>query len=363
MRLRPLEKIIESANQFAVRILGTVGWYPGVIGFGGYGSETEARILGRVLMTRTGDQRNWLGEKRGWRQYFDAQVPLQPVLVDLGSVQVRTRADRGGYIDLTVAGHGLAAGWHTAHVRAIDSRNRVGKSVSIPIRIIGAQERVGIISDVDDTIMVTMVPQIFQALRTILLARASERQTVVGMPRFFRFLQAHAIPKGCPPTRGPASPGSDFVSRALPPPTFYLSNGAWNVAPTLRRFIERAGYPQGTILLKPWGPSTKGLWFSGPQHKRDEFAQLTAMVPQVKWILIGDNGQRDPTTYTTIANQHPDRVAAIFIRTLSGQEQVFAHGTPHPLDEAARPASQTIPVYCGETGEALRREFVAAKGS
>lgn len=354
MRLRPLEKVIEKGNQFAVRALGMVGWYPGVIGFGGYGSETEARILARVLMTRTGDQRNWLGERRGWRQYFDAQVPLQPVLVRLGDVQVSARADAGGYLDLTVSGHGLPAGWHTADVRPVGPRGGVGKKVSVPIRIIGPEERVGVVSDVDDTIIVTMAPQIFQAVRSVFLARASERQAVWGMPEFFRYLRSATLTRGAPPTSEPEPP------EPLLPPVFYLSNGAWNAAPTLRGFIERAGYPKGTILLKPWGPNAKGLWFSGATHKKDEFGQLTAMVPQVKWVLIGDNGQRDPTTYTAIADRYPNRVKAIFIRTLSGQEQVLAHGTPHPLDTATTPASADIPVFYGATGESLIRQLEAA---
>ena len=70
------------AGEFAssLRVAGMAqGWsYPGVVGFGGIGSERSARILGRVLMARGDDGRSWLQTRRGWRQFFNAQVPRQP---------------------------------------------------------------------------------------------------------------------------------------------------------------------------------------------------------------------------------------------------------------------------------------------
>lgn len=356
MKLRPMEMILEVINKSAVQFLKITGSYPGILGYGGYGSPTQARILARVLMTRTGDQRNWLGEKRGWRQYFDAQVPSQPVLIKFGDEQIRTRSDRGGYVDVVLKGHGLDAGWHNAQIRPIEAQNRLGKPVAVPIRIIGDDEKIGIVSDVDDTIMVTMVPHIFRALKTVLIERGSQRQSVRGMPHFFHFLQQYAKEQQVSDRTTPQSSAVNGTS--LPLPVVYLSTGAWNVAPALRRFIDRAGYPRGVLLLKPWGPSSKGVWLSGVRHKLDEFTELTAMVPQVKWILVGDNGQRDPTTYATIVNRYPDRAAAICIRTLSGTEHVLTHGTPRPLDEVViTPDCGEIPVVHGPTGQILRKEF------
>jgi phosphatidate phosphatase APP1 len=44
---------------------------------------------------------------------------------------------------------------------------------------------------------------------------------------------------------------------------FYLSTGAWNVAPAVRRFLGRHGYPQGPMLLTDWGPTNTGWFRSG----------------------------------------------------------------------------------------------------
>ena len=112
-----------SAGEFASTLLvGAMskGWfYPGVVGFGGIGSQRSARILGRVLMARGDDTRSWLQTRRGWRQFFNAQVPRQPVLVTVGNARRLAFADRGGFVDITVLGHGLDPGWHNATIQVL----------------------------------------------------------------------------------------------------------------------------------------------------------------------------------------------------------------------------------------------------
>ena len=106
----------------------------------------------------------------------------------------------------------------------------------------------------------------------------------------------------------------------------YLSTGAWNITPTLRRFLTRNGYPRGTFLLTDWGP-TPDRWFrSGSQHKVNSLKRLAQEFPQMQWILIGDDGQRDPDIYNGFAVRYPQNVAAIMIRNLTVGESVLASG-------------------------------------
>jgi phosphatidate phosphatase APP1 len=52
--------------------------------------------------------------------------------------------------------------------------------------------------------------------------------------------------------------------------------------------------------------------------------RLTREFPEIKWLLIGDDGQHDESIYGDFARQHPDRVAAVCIRQLSPGEAVLA---------------------------------------
>jgi phosphatidate phosphatase APP1 len=109
-------------------------------------------------------------------------------------------------------------------------------------------------------------------------------------------------------------------------PVIYLSTGAWNVAPTLSRFLSRNLFPAGPLLLTDWGP-THDRWFrSGREHKRTSLARLAKEFPGLKWLLIGDDGQHDEDLYGEFTVAHPDNVSAVAIRQLSSGEAVLAGG-------------------------------------
>lgn len=406
----------EASSRILARALEEWGFIPGIVGFGGHGSTRRARILGRVIMERTADQRSWLVERRGWRQFFDAQVPRQPVLVTVGRQRRITFADRGGYIDLTVEGHGLAPGWHDAWIQVLhegdlhalgigegeslttqdalrlsgqtghgSQRIRAGKPVRVSLRIAGDNEKFGVVSDIDDTVMVTMLPRLLTAARHSFVDRVSSREAVPGMAGFLTCLadMAHrqastesTVPQASthtqathPQTKGKQTPvtsadpqnsqtSADSQHEALHGPLIYLSTGAWNVVPALRDFLGRLNYPRGGFLMTDFGPSNTGWFRSGFEHKRRELRRLARMFPSMKWYLVGDDGQRDPEIYAEFAREHPENVAGIAIRSLSEIEQFMSHGTFECLyPDALRTVPSSIPVWFGSDGDALGEHF------
>jgi phosphatidate phosphatase APP1 len=118
---------------------------------------------------------------------------------------------------------------------------------------------------------------------------------------------------------------------------FYLSTGAWNVAATLTRFLSRHLYPAGPLLLTDWGP-THDRWFrNGREHKQATLARLADEFPDMRWLLVGDDGQHDQEIYAEFAAAYPDHVAAVAIRRLSPTQSVLAGGLP-TLADSAEPA-------------------------
>jgi phosphatidate phosphatase APP1 len=162
----------------------------------------------------------------------------------------------------------------------------------------------GMVSDIDDTVMVTALPRPFLAAWNTFVLDEHARTPVAGMAVLYeRLTRAH---HGIP--------------------VIYLSTGAWNVAATLARFLGRNLYPRGTLLLTDWGP-THDRWFrSGPEHKRSSLKRLATEFPDMKWLLIGDDGQHDPELYAEFAEAHPDKVAAVAIRQLTRGQAVLAGG-------------------------------------
>jgi phosphatidate phosphatase APP1 len=136
-------------------------------------------------------------------------------------------------------------------------------------------------------------------------------------------------------------------------PTIYVSTGAWNTAGTLRRFLARNGFPEGPLLLTDWGPTNTGWFRSGQDHKRGCLRDLVEDFPRIRWVLVGDDGQHDPTIYAEFAGEHADRVRAIAIRELSVGQQMLAHGTPTSRESVPEAGQQMVPAVGAPDGAAL----------
>lgn len=269
-----------------------------IIPYAGYGAPGWTRVLCRVVLTR-GDAPKQRAEKvRGWRSFFSVPVDDLPVTITAGGTTVHVVPDRGGVLDVRIDTD-FEPGWHTISLHTADT-----EPVTAPVFIVGPDTRFGIISDVDDTVMVTALPRPFLAAWNTFVLDEHARNAVAGMAVLYdRLMQAH--------------PGA---------PVIYLSTGAWNVAPTLTRFMERNMYPRGPMLLTDWGP-THDRWFrSGQEHKRTSLERIAEEFPAMKWLLIGDDGQHDEAIYGEFLAKHPENVAAIAIRQLSSAEAVLAGG-------------------------------------
>lgn len=316
------------------------GWRPRTIGYPGYGSTSAARVLGRVLLGRHPDAEAHADDaasaeelaeavfaQRGWRSYVTAPVSYLPVTVVVGDREYRTKTDRSGYVDVEIRDHGLDPGWHDVVIRA-----KAAPEQTAPVLVVGDDVRTGIVSDIDDTVMVTLVPRPLVALWNTFVRHGDARKVVPGMAAMYTET-LHAAPGA---------------------PIFYLSTGAWNIVPTLRQVLRAGGYPPGPMLMTEWGPTNSGWFRSGQDHKRTALRRLHAELPHVRWVLVGDDGQHDPMIYREFATEHPGHVRAIAIRELTPGEQVLAHGTPiaNP-DTLWTPQSRTIPEVSGADGREL----------
>lgn len=291
------------------------GWREVVTPFVGYGSQSHVRIMGRVELRPqdiaagpSPSMRDFL-HQRGWRNFFTAPVGGHPVKVELAGRELELVTDDAGYFDVRLQATELAPGWHQAKVTAPRAL-----AVDAPILVIGDDVELGIVSDIDDTILSTRLPRLFIAAWNSLVMMEGNRQSVPGMAKLYReLLDQH--------------PGAPIV---------YVSTGSWNTLPFLNRFMTRHGYPRGPLLLTHFGP-TQTSWFrSGPNHKRYALFELARDFPNMQWVLFGDNGQHDPVLYREFSQLSPDSVRLIAIRELSGTEHVLAHGTTGVLADSAQ---------------------------
>ena len=328
-----MRKAESSLNSFTLKRSQRGGWQPLIVGYTGYGTTEQVRVFGRVLMHDPDEGKRDTWGKRGYQQFLTIQVEHHDVSVTIGEKTVTGTTDRNGYIDLLVHDHGLEPGWHTATIEAAHA-----KAVEVQLLIVDPAAKIGIVSDIDDTVLVTWLPRALTAAWNSWAKRPSKRQAVPGMAEFYAQLQ----------------------QRFPQAPVFYLSTGAWNTFGSLKKFLTHHGFPAGPMLLTDWGPTETGLFRSGQEHKRVQLRNLLIAYPDMQWILIGDDGQHDPLTYGDVANEHPDRIHSVLIRNLSPQEQLLSHGSLSPLADANEEGHFSIPLIQGANGNAIAAAFNAA---
>lgn len=321
-------KVDRGINSLISAKLARMGWVPTVQPFTGYGTDNWARVFCRIVMRREVTDIGLPDDLvRGWRNFTAVNVPNMPVTVTAGDKVYHLASDTGGYID-AVIGIDTKPGWRSVTFTVGDS-----EPVEAPVVMIGPKPVFGLVSDIDDTVVVTSLPRPLIAAWNSFVLNEHARRPVPGMNVMYeRLTNAH--------------PGM---------PVVYLSTGAWNVAETLTRFLSRNLYPAGPLLLTDWGPNDKRFFRSGQEHKRQTLTRLARELPQVRWILVGDDGQHDAQLYTEFAATYPKHVAAVAIRHLSPTEQVLASGLP--VERRPWLKADNVPWVSAPNGALLAREL------
>lgn len=316
----------------AEKLFRLLGWTERIETYTGYGTEDTARFLGRIVLsprwsdTQLGQAAEEFLRRRGWRNFVSAATVHARYTITFGATTVTGSTDRGGYIDHRVRGHGEAPGWRTASITLPD-----GRSFPASVHLVPNDETFGIVSDLDDTVISTMLPRPLIAAWNSFFRTEAARQAVPGMARMYR----------------------DLLAGRPDAPIVYLSTGAWNTQGFLRRFLARHRFPNGPMLLTDWGPTNTGWFRSGQEHKRAGLLQLSIDFPHIRWLLVGDDGQHDPEIYGDFAEAEPDRVRAVLIRRLNPTEQFLAHGTLEPIEPARRAQHPGTPIVQAPDGRGL----------
>ena len=306
---RVLTSIAGMWMRLAGRVARRAGWFPSIEPYIGYGTHRYARLICRTVYAPKLGHHSAL--KRGIyamlvvpavRVRVALSIDNLPVeTVQIGDSEVYDRleesrdssaeyciSDCAGYLDL-ITERALSPGRHVVSYKVHDR-----EPVKASLFAIDKHVPIGIISDVDDTIMITQAPSPIRAAYNLLIMNPAHRSPVPGMAEFFRSLEQLR---------------EDV-------PFFYLSTSPWNVEASIRHFIEREKFPEGPLLLRDLDPRPKTFIPNGPQHKLEFATQLMDDFPGMRFVLLGDDGQKDPSTYANIIRQHPGRVLAVGIRQL-----------------------------------------------
>jgi phosphatidate phosphatase APP1 len=261
-----------------------------------YGSRGEAVLEGRVIDhqilrapalidSRTRNLR------RNLRLLFNKERSHLAVSATLEDWHWRARTDAEGYFRIEMTGlDTLEAGWHPVRVTAGVATAR------IPLLNLPPQNVHGVISDFDDTLMVTEVNRRWRMLKHSLLRNPLQRRLVPGMPSAFRALAA----------RNP------YPTTA---PLFYVSASPRQLHMPLQAVLDHNDFPPGVLITKRvTNDSTREPLLDQMQYKLVRIEEILARTPGVNFTLIGDDGEHDPEIFQAVRERHPLRIDDVWIR-------------------------------------------------
>ena len=151
-----------------------------------------------------------------------------------------------------------------------------------------------IVSDIDDTLVHSFIHDKLLKFRTLMFTTVEKRKAVVDM---------QALMKG-------------FTDKGAVP--VYLSNSEQNLYPLIYRFLKINGFPPGPLFLK----QMRKLWHvvmnvkmpPKDMHKITTLEEILTLFPNKKFVLMGDNTQRDLSIYLSAAEKFHHCIRYIIIR-------------------------------------------------
>jgi phosphatidate phosphatase APP1 len=284
-----------------------------------YGTPHRFYLKGRLLADRgltpqTEADSPWRNFQAMYRRFNSREIPKAQVVVELpGGLDAYATTDKAGYYTLALDPPQLPTPtdylWYPVPVqvsrlprrfRGLDGTIKGTAQVLIP----PPTAEFGVISDLDDTVIVTRATHILRMLRTVLFRNAHSHEPLSGVAAFYQALQLG-------------------LSGQPDNPFFYVSSSPWNLYDVLEDFLRLRGIPLGPMLLRDSllsGPKLgPGDVSSGNDslhhgHKLKEIKQLLDTYPHLPFILLGDSGQHDADIYAEVVRQRPGQVKVIYIR-------------------------------------------------
>lgn len=256
--------------------------------------ELRGRVLGsKPLPMPDNDDDWWDNLLDTYRRFESDEVAGVALRVQFRGRIVETVTDDEGYYRASVPVDD--GDWPDLWADAMVSLADGTLATLQPVMMVPKNSRIGVISDIDDTVLTSGIVNWKLAAQLTFLHNARTRKPLAGVAALYQALQQ----------------GNDSDLR----PLFYVSSSPWNLYDLLEDFLDLNAIPPGPLSLRDLGFDADKLFKSaGHRHKLERAVEIMQAFPDLRWILIGDSGQDDAELYAEAVRQHPGRVLAVYVR-------------------------------------------------
>jgi phosphatidate phosphatase APP1 len=221
------------------------------------------------------------------RTYNTPVYKNKPVTITVGKEHYQVQTDRNGSFFLELD--------YITEDKIVISPEREGVPFKIvqsyPVYFKNTSGPYDIISDIDDTILVSYSASFLKRIRTLMLVSPHKRKSI-------SFTQALFV-----------------ETEKIKARVFYVSKSESNLFALLTAFIEYNRLPEGPLFLTPY-LNFRGLLRGkkGKDHKLNLISFLLKHSGEKHFVLLGDDSQKDMEVYSEVVREHPGRIKQVLIR-------------------------------------------------
>lgn len=219
------------------------------------------------------------------RSYFQSRYSNQQLTIRSKSEELITRTDQKGYflvlLNKTTAGE----------FKIIVAGKELEIPQAYPVFFSRPDTNIEVVSDIDDTIILSHTASLLKRVYTILFELPKKREAIVFTHHLLQNLEQQ-----------------DYR-------VTYLSKSESNLFGLITSIFQYRDLPEGALLLTPY------LKFhqlfkpnKGKTYKLKYLKLLMDHLPDKRFILLGDDSQRDMEVYTSIVGAYADRIVKVYIR-------------------------------------------------
>ncbi|WP_179345900.1 App1 family protein [Winogradskyella ursingii] len=269
----------------------------------GFMNDKELIVSGHVFKSWAPSQ--YSIEKRALKHSFSIlkMFTIKPmanekVILEFKDETVFTKTMKDGYFNFRIPfDTKLPSGWHSCVVKCDIGKFNIVSTGEILKPYTGTY---GIISDIDDTFLISHSSNAFKKLYVMLTQNLDNRQVFDDVPTHYQAL-----------SKAGQQHETSFNS------FFYVSSSEWNLYSFIVAIANKYKLPKAVLKLKKIKTGLGDFFFTGGgshDHKFEKIKEIISFYPDLKYVLLGDDSQKDPYLYERICKVFPKNIAAIYIR-------------------------------------------------
>ena len=275
----------------------------------GYVNEEELVVFGHLFQSWAPDK--YSVEKKGIKHAYAIlhKFRIKPlknfeVRLKFRDLDVTTKTIDDGYFRFTIPYEAeLEPGWHEYEVTC--KMYEVGMIEKGEL-LKPYPSKLGIISDIDDTFLISHSNSFFKKLYVMLSKNINKRKVFDDVVKHYTRLSQ-------------AGQNSHKASNSF----FYVSSSEWNLYDFISEFADMHDLPKAVIKLKKIKTGLRDFVSSGRgnhDHKFIKIKDIISFYPHLKYVLLGDDSQHDPYLYERVCKTFPLNIKAIYIRQTKSKQ-------------------------------------------